>query len=1068
MGDSTQRSTPSIQQILQQRSRNVFVGRGDAVARFCQNLSADASKQFIFNVHGQGGVGKSSLIRRFRDEMDQRASVTAYVNEDEVGVIDVMSRIAEQFREHGERLKEFESRYEDYRKLQHEVESDPDMPQGLSAVVTRILVGGGLKVGKRAIGQLVPGSSALLDEIDENAIAEHADEARVWLTKKLGNRSKDDIQLVRQPIETLTPLFINGIRTIGNSRHVGLFFDTYEHTSVYLDEWLRAMFDPISNRFGELPSNLVVVIAGRQAMDSNDWIVFEPIIEDIHLDIFDAAESRQFLNRKGITDEETVKDFTRLSGGLPLLLATLAANPHSDSVSIGEPSETALERFLRWTDNKDLRALAIDAALLRTLNVDVLASLQSVIRAEDGFEWLKSMPFIMSHRRGWRYHDTVRTQFIRYKRRHSPAEFSDYHRKLTEYYASNCSIDDIGPSTLSNRPSERAAIIESIYHGLCAEPYKGVSRALSGFISAFEFRPSFARTWALAIKQAGDDIENGSLRDWGDKLTHGVNSFEQRHYEKAIEMFSALQSRGQLNSQMRTRAMIWSARLSHLAGHNEQALQFLSGAIEASKEAAACLAERAEVHYSMGHFMQAFEDISGAIARSHRQYERQLWLTRRGYFLLYSGNARGALDDAEDALNISSEGPALELKVRALHYLDRNDEASGFLEAALSHISSQHVLYEQRGSLLYELARYEDAIEAYNAALETVPTCAYSLAGRARARVKLGQLAGSLEDYNAAIRSPDVPKQWLAGRAALHSRMGNYDAAVAEYKGILERHPESKHSTREEIGYIRLRQNDYLQAAHEFEIALAAYPECARSWIGLAHAYHRQVSSHELTQSKLASRLQTFLSRQHSDSYIRACYAAGLSDIGLSEAARAAIRMVRVGDLVTINRLEFVERLCVRLSLFSQAADCMIASMNLGGNQSDNKHTDIGLTLSYAHRYREALTYYLLVKEEDPSSYAIKYDIAVVIARWHGLEKATREIAEARDALQLALSDEGSYRSAKYGIAGLEALAGRTDDALELLKDALSSGSTILKKWARNDIAFEEMRHLTEFQTIVT
>jgi len=63
-----QNKLKSLQDILKQRQQSGFVGREDQVNQFRQNLGLpleDDRRRFLFNIWGQGGVGKSTLLRQF-------------------------------------------------------------------------------------------------------------------------------------------------------------------------------------------------------------------------------------------------------------------------------------------------------------------------------------------------------------------------------------------------------------------------------------------------------------------------------------------------------------------------------------------------------------------------------------------------------------------------------------------------------------------------------------------------------------------------------------------------------------------------------------------------------------------------------------------------------------------------------------------------------------------------------------------------------------------------------------------------------------------------------------------
>ncbi|MGB3292945.1 MAG: hypothetical protein WBB01_08170 [Phormidesmis sp.] len=67
-----QKKRPSRQDIIRAQQRSTFVGRVEQLETFEQNLihlnrTTDEfgyPKDFLFNVWGQGGVGKTTLLRR--------------------------------------------------------------------------------------------------------------------------------------------------------------------------------------------------------------------------------------------------------------------------------------------------------------------------------------------------------------------------------------------------------------------------------------------------------------------------------------------------------------------------------------------------------------------------------------------------------------------------------------------------------------------------------------------------------------------------------------------------------------------------------------------------------------------------------------------------------------------------------------------------------------------------------------------------------------------------------------------------------------------------------------------
>jgi hypothetical protein len=378
----------SLQDILKLRQQEEFVGREEQLAFFRRNLSLapeNPNRRFIVNVFGQGGVGKTWLLRRFRQIAEEFGAVTACTDEAESDIPAVMGRIAEQFEAQGYELKSFPERYKVYRQRKKEIEADPEVPQGFPDLVGRTLT----KSGLGALRGLGPVGGVVAGAVDEKAFADLGGEFASYVARKIKN--KDEVRLVLEPVEVLTSVFLADLQNVAKERTIALFFDTYERTAEFLDPWLR---DLLEGRHGDVPADIVLTIAGRDGLDRNHWSPYEGALARFPLDPFTDKETRNYLARKGITDESVIDVILSLSGRLPLLVATLAAERPSDPIEVGDPSGEAVERFLSWVDEPERRQVALNAALPRRLNRDVLAVLTGEERAQSLFVWLKGMPFV--------------------------------------------------------------------------------------------------------------------------------------------------------------------------------------------------------------------------------------------------------------------------------------------------------------------------------------------------------------------------------------------------------------------------------------------------------------------------------------------------------------------------------------------------------------------------------------------------------------------------------------------------------------------------------------------------
>ncbi|HYH98866.1 tetratricopeptide repeat protein [Hyalangium sp.] len=156
-------------------------------------------------------------------------------------------------------------------------------------------------------------------------------------------------ELEQGPITILTPLWLSELRDACEQHSVVLFFDAYEHTSEYLDGWLR---DIAQGKYGETSLNLLFVIAGQLELSRDAWRQYEPFISRMPLEPFTEEETRAFLAKRGLIDAQVATDIYRKTQGLPALLALLAQAEHQIR------AELRLRSFLLLREGRIPEALA--------------------------------------------------------------------------------------------------------------------------------------------------------------------------------------------------------------------------------------------------------------------------------------------------------------------------------------------------------------------------------------------------------------------------------------------------------------------------------------------------------------------------------------------------------------------------------------------------------------------------------------------------------------------------------------------------------------------------------------
>ncbi len=789
-----QNKPKSLQDILKQRQQSGFVGREDQVNQFRQNLAfppEDDRRRFLYNVWGQGGVGKSTLLRQFRKIADEAKIISAYIDEAEKTIPEVMGRLAEELERQGHKLTQFTERYKVYRQKRQELETDPEAPQGFSAFVGKTMVKTGVRLARR-----VPVGGAVFDFVDEDAFATQAGEWASYVAKKITN--KDEVRLVQEPEEVLTPLFLQDIFKIAKETAVVLFLDTYERTGEFLDNWLREILE---GRHGEVSLNILITIAGRQELDKNHWAPYEGLIVRFPLEQFTKEEAQQYLTRKGITDNRIIEVILRLSGNLPLLVGMLADAHPNDPNQVVEPSSSAVERFLKWVDDPKRQQVALDAAIPRCLNRDVIAKLRGEEEADELFNWLKETSFVNERTDGWAYHDVVKTQMLRHKRLSSPQGWADIHSKLADYYdtlSNKLQLEEVKAWRDLTWQSHKLNVL---YHRLCQSPQKYLPVALNEFLAALKNQRNFAQFWAATMLQAGKDVDSPEVQRWGEQLANWLKAYEDKRYEASAEMLTTLLSDTRLEDKWRAVALDWRSYIYCQSNQYSKALEDLTQAIKLVPEEVEYLTVRGITYCLMLRYQEALLDFNRVIELNPNY---QWAIANRGIAYRLMKRYQEALQDLNRAIQ-----------------LDPNDQW------ALAH----------RGVTYRFMQRYPESLQDLNRVIQLDPNSQWAIACRGNTYLCMQRYNEALQDFNRAIEL-DRNFQWTAVRGFrgfIYQRMQRYHEAPQDLDCaiVLNRHYQDDWYLYERaLTYLVLNQPDKARAdlALAMKLAKEHYEKDAKNW----------------------------------------------------------------------------------------------------------------------------------------------------------------------------------------------------------------------------------------------
>ena len=796
---------PSLQDVMRSRHRRGFVGREGQLVQYQENLGLpidDERRRFLFNIHGDAGVGKTYLVKQLQQIAAERhGCLTAYVDETIDDAIAAMTVVAEELGRADARLAKFEKRATAYRERRYAMESDPQAPPGVAAFITKAAVMAGLAAVKE-----IPVAGSLVAPFDPAVAADQANQARLYLARKFSDHA--DVRLLLSPVDELAPIFVSEIGRAAAGRPIALFFDTYERTAPLLDSWLRRLYD---GRYGDLPANLVSTIAGQHPLNPSLWGDYLSVIADIPLEPFSDAEARQFLASKNVQDEALVESILAKSGCLPMWLATLASFLPADAADIGDPASSAVELFLRWEHDPARRSTAVSAALPRTFNQDVLAAVTPPGQAPELFGWLCGMPFVSQQGSSWAYHQVVRDAMLRQQQAQAPSQWRASHVLLAKANAGWASetADPASKPWANTRWVDYTR--EETYHLLCADPAGNLSRALTSAVSAAEHGIIRARQWADLISDAGRDTGDSTLRDWGQRLRNGVSDSD------VISYLSHLINDAHLDEAMLAVALEQRGEGHRLAVLDQyaEALADLSRAVELDPDSASAFGRRGQAYKEIGWYDLALTDFNRSV-----ELEPTSWsIGHRGQTYRLLRQYAEALADSNRSIELApSSGWAIAGRGRIYQDMGRYEEALADFERVIELDPHSGQAVADRAGLYQDMGRYGEALTDFGRAIELDPDNGWVVGRRGQAFTAMGRYEEAVADFNRSVELN--PIGWSIGsRGQTYRLMGRYEEALADSDRTVKLDPYS--------GWARVNRGEAYLALDRYEEAVADFDRAA-------------------------------------------------------------------------------------------------------------------------------------------------------------------------------------------------------------------------------------------------
>ncbi|HVC33744.1 MAG TPA: tetratricopeptide repeat protein [Chloroflexota bacterium] len=598
-----QRPLLAAPEVVTYRQSVEFVGRETELADFLENLSLsveDDRRRFVYDVAGPSGVGKTWLLRRFRALLQQTGGRTVWID-DADDVVEVMEQTMAQFAAEGHSFPPFDDELRRFRQACREPHSSTTVPTEPA-------------VSPADAPEALPDAAALLSLAGDGLPAARERGTEIVPSRSLSGPRRIvavEPRALRDAIHALTPRFLDGLRALANGNPLGLFFDVHERTHGFLDDWLRDILD---GRYGELAASTVVVVAGTVPLDASRWLGFDPLIAHVRLNPFSAEETRALLAHNWIVEDRVVRAIQQASRGLPVLVATMAvrASDHLDRLT--ESDRTALDCFLASLGDPVRRSTALDAALPRRLDVDVLTELIEGPPAGPLIDWLRKMPFVERRAGSWVYRQAVRETLLRFGRGESAQRWTQRHGQLAEYYERLRDDLDREPASRLRDATRQSYELEALYHRLCQSPLDHLAAALGGYVDRFGVDQSSARRWAEVVLQAGQDSSDSATQYWGERLVDGIDALARGSHAPVARVFGAVLSTVALDPIRRAKALAWQSRLLVASAQLDPALAVYNTLLELVPESVSSWTERGIILGRLGRYREALASFDRALA----------------------------------------------------------------------------------------------------------------------------------------------------------------------------------------------------------------------------------------------------------------------------------------------------------------------------------------------------------------------------------------------------------------------------------------------------------------------
>ena len=793
----------SWKDIRNQRRKENFVGRGNEVRVFTENFDTPP-RYMIFAVTGEGGVGKSTLLKRFTGiaNAPEIEAMVITCDDRQTSPVAVMGYIAGELAKFGISHKEFDERYKTYLQLRQEIESDPKVSSSALKVISMGITDFTIKSLRKT-----PGFSPFLEFVDEKAAGEALGELLQYSISKWGN--KDEVQLLREPESILTPLFLKLIHKACEKKRLVIMFDVFERTGDILTSWLLALFN---FEYGEFAIKLSFVISGRDPLDQQ-WTDLAGMICYIRLEPFTLEETKLYLTNQGIADVDLSNQIYEDTGGLPVLVELLAATNPQPGIDLPDITKDAVERFLQWTPQEDRRSAALLAAVPRQFNRDVLGAILDD-EAGEMFNWLAGQSYIRrTSERGWFYHEKVRELMLRYILKTTPSQLTIAHSKLSEYFGNSQIELQLTQEDRYKNETWCDLEIERVYHLSSTHPEQNIPETLNAFLHAFRWKWQFSEAIARLCVQVASEMGIKRLYGWSDILMALYIAYDQDNYGTVVEKINLIEVEKTLTPIAKSVLFSRRAWAFNRMKKHEEALADFNRAIELDEKDKWAIANRGETYRLMEKYEEALIDFNRAIELD----EKYAWaIAVRGLTYSLMGKYDEALADSTRAIELDEKDQwTIASRGETYRLMEKYEEALGDFNRAIELDNKTAWAIALRGETYRLMKKYEEALRDFSRAIELDDKYIWAIASRAKTYQSIEKYEEALTDFSRAIELDDKYIWAIMQRGETYRLVEKYEEALTDFSLAIELNDKDE--------WVIASRGQTYQAMEKYEEAIADF-----------------------------------------------------------------------------------------------------------------------------------------------------------------------------------------------------------------------------------------------------